>query len=205
MKKIVGTLLILLLTAAVFLSPAGCTPKSISPDFGDSGSVIKPVIRENIRLPDEKPVIFMQLSRVMGGTNDEVSIYDDGTVISLKERNLRQMIVQIAPERAWRTGTISAGNVTGLFEFLESVNLNELEGNYSAVDPEAKSGVISDLQMAVTVRNNNRIKNVVAFGYSTPDSERPNKTLPWPLGEIYLKLIDIAENKTKEIYCEELQ
>ena len=162
-------------------------------------------IKSGFVIPEEEPVISMNLSWVMRGRNNVLSIYEDGTLTYIKEWDLRPPRLGNPPKRTWRIGKITMEDVTNLLGFLDSVGFNDLEEYTQAPDPDAKSGVTSDLYATISAHTVDIDNSVTAFGFFTPEIENPYKKLPYPLDEIYTKLTTIAEEETEEAYREEIE
>ena len=162
-------------------------------------------IKSGFVIPEEEPVISMNLSWVMRGRNNVLSIYEDGTLTYIKEWDLRPPRLGNPLKRTWRIGKITMEDVTNLLGFLDSVGFNDLEEYTQAPDPDAKSGVTSDLYATISAHNGDIDNSVTAFGFFTPEIENPYKKLPYPLDEIYTKLTTIAEEETEEAYREEIE
>lgn len=162
-------------------------------------------VKSGIVIPYEEPVILMDLSWVMGGRNDELSIYEDGTVVFIKQWRLRLPLPDRPPMKAWRVGKIGTEDVENLSDFLDSIGFNDLEEYTQAPEPGAESGITSDLYVTVSAQDGEIDNSVTAFGFFTPESDNAYKKLPYPIDEIYKKLIKIAEEETKEACREEIE
>ncbi len=163
--------------------------------------VIEAIKAEN-PLPDGEPVIVMQLSYMMQGSQQEVRVYEDGSVLHILEKGLRFPTPEHPAVRIWKAGNISPEGYGEVRSFIDSADFFELDEYYQVPGTEQ---VTSDLQFTLSVNGESTGKTVRASGYFTPDTDYQNNLLPWPLDEIYLKLIDIGENGTKELYREEIR
>ena len=174
-------------------------------DLNDFISRVIETIKSDFVIPDQEPVVSMDLSWVMGGRNDGLWIYKDGSVLYIKQWGMRMSTPDHPPMKAWRVGQIGIEDVQYLLDFLDSVGFNDLEEYTQAPDPGAKSGVTSDLYATISAHNSDMDNSVTAFGFFTPATDNSYKKLPYPLNEIYTKLMRIAEEETKEIYREEME
>ena len=162
-------------------------------------------VKSDIVIPDEEPVISMNLLRVMGGRNDDLSIYEDGTVVFTKQWGLRHPMPDHPPMKAWRLGKIGAEDVEDLFEILESINFNGLEAHDRASDPHLGSGRMSDLRVTVSANKEDIDNKVFSLAYSSDENRSQYKVYPLILNEVFEPLMRIAEEETKETYREEIE
>ena len=173
-------------------------------ELDEFSSRIIDAIKEDIIIPDEEPVISMNLLRVMGGRNDDLSVYEDGTVVFIKQWGLRLPAPDHPPMKAWRVGKIGTEDVENLFEILESISFNELAAHDRASDPHTGSGIMSDLRVTISASKGNIDNKVFSLGYSSDESSGQYKVYPLILNEIFENLMRIAEEETKETYREEI-
>ena len=162
-------------------------------------------VKSDIVIPDEEPVISINLLRVMGGRNDDLSIYEDGTVVFTKQWGLRHPMPDHPPMKAWRLGKIGAEDVEDLFEILESINFNGLEAHDRASDPHLGSGRMSDLRVTISANNGYIDNKVFSLAYSSEENRSQYKVYPLILNEVFEPLMRIAEEETKETYREEIE
>jgi hypothetical protein len=150
-----------------------------------------------VEIPEDEPVIAMENLYTMAGERNTLFIYEDGTVICLEETGLRPTMNKT---RTWKKGHIDEQELNTIMLFIQDIRFAELEESYyqSAI-PQ------SDLQHIISVKYQDIDKTVVVNGYFSPDSSKPYPKLPYPLDEIYNKLMDIADNKTEEIYQESFE
>lgn len=174
-------------------------------DLDDFISRVIETVKSGFVIPDEEPVITMNLLRVMGGRNDDLSVYEDGTVVFIKQWRLRLPDPDHPPIKAWRFGKIGMDDVENLFEILESTNFNELEAHDRASDPHTGSGIMSDLRVTIFANNGYINNKVFSLAYSSDESHSQYKVYPLILNEIYSELMRIAEEETKEAYREEIE
>ena len=161
-------------------------------------------VRSSFVIPDEEPVINMDLQWMMSGFKNVVTMYETGTVIYVKQWGLRHPNPDNPAVRVWKYGEIDTVDMENLLGFLDSVDFKNLEKYYKPLDPSTQSGVSSDLYAVIYARYNDIDKKVITEGYFTPEIDNPYKKLPYPLDEIYTKLITIAEEETEEAYREEI-
>jgi hypothetical protein len=198
-----------------YVLPAGEVrlPKGLSfwrVDLDDFISGVIEAIKSGFVIPDEEPVIYMDLVRIMGGRNYEFSLYEDGTVIYIKEWGLRMSTLENPSVRAWRSGKISEGKMdelTRLFKTEEFISLGEpldypVPGFENAVGVEGMT--IADMTCYFRIDYANVEKSVIASSFTTPDHGMTYPAMPYPLNEIYKILKNIAENETKEDYRKEI-
>jgi hypothetical protein len=174
-------------------------------DLDDFISRVIEEIKSGFVIPDEEPVISMDLLWTMSGRHNELSIYKNGTVVYVKEWGLRMPMPEHPARRAWQFGKISIEDVESVFDYLNSVGFNDLEKYPEPLDPNTQSGVSSDLFAMISASNGNIDNTVVTDGYFTPEVDNKYKKLPPPLDEIYTKLIRIVDGETKEVYREEIE
>ncbi|HEY96460.1 MAG TPA: hypothetical protein G4O15_16155 [Dehalococcoidia bacterium] len=173
-------------------------------DLNDFLSRIIESIKSDLIIPNEEPVISMNLLRVMGGRKDDLSIYEDGTVVFTKQWGLRLPAPDRPPMKAWRIGQIGAEDVGNLLEILELIHFNELEPRDRASDPHTGSGIMSDLGVTISANKGYINNKVFSSGYSSDESPGQYKVYPLILNEIYSELMRIAEEETKEACREEI-
>ncbi len=158
-------------------------------------------IKEELIIPNEEPVIVMQLSYMMQGSQQEIRVFKDGSVLHILEKGLRFPSPGHPAVRIWKTGNISPEGYGEVRSFIDSAGFLALDEHYQVPGTEQ---VTSDLHFTISVKGESTGKTVTASGYFTPDTDYRMNLLPPPLDEIYLKLIGIAENETKELYREQI-
>ncbi|OGN88774.1 MAG: hypothetical protein A2158_03770 [Chloroflexi bacterium RBG_13_46_14] len=161
--------------------------------------VLKPA--DKVEIPETDPWMVMDISYLEEGTQSQLTIYDDGTVIHWKDTGLPGALSP-DPARTWRTGTLDSEEMDDLSEFLDTIGFNELDEYYlsSAVSAN-ETVIIEDNYLKISVDNEN---TVTAHGYFTPLTSSQFYPLPDPLAELREKLDDIVANNTKETLIEEL-
>jgi hypothetical protein len=61
------------------------------------------------------------------------------------------------------------------------------------------------MDFTISIYSENLSKTVTASGYLTPDKGETYPDMPSPLNEIYIKLKNIAEIETEEVYSESIK
>ena len=159
-----------------------------------------------IEVPEGKQVISMDTHSVMGGRRSQLRIYENGSVIFHEDKGMRPPPPPGASAtRTWRMGKINPEELDNLIDFIESVRFDELESFYEHLSVTSGAGTMSDLYFTFSVNSSNIINTVQTIGYHPPGSVHPDKELPSPLDEIYIKLYDIIENRTEEVYQESIR
>ena len=147
-----------------------------------------------VKIPEVEPVIAMENTFTMAGIRNKLFIYRDGTVIYVEEEGLRPGGTR---NRTWSKGRIDKQELDTIITFIRDSGFAGLENSYYRQEsPE------SDLHHTITVSYQGIYKTVTTSGYFPPDSSQPYEKLPSPLDEIYIKLMDIAINRTKGVYQE---
>lgn len=186
----------------------GETPPAYDLQFNNTAlgvfiSKVIDAIKADHPIPDEVPVISLELWNTMGGSIHDIFIYQDGTIVNMNEWGLRMPILNRNAKRSWSFGKISSENVSEFFDYFDSIGFDALDPDSFTFTPNS-SGVMSDLQIKVTV-NNGKIDNFLATsGYAPPEKDTAAKKLPPPLDEIYTKLITLADYETKEAWREDI-
>ena len=169
---------------------------------------------DKIEIPEGDPMVLMDINNPETGTISQLSLYEDGTVIYVEDTGLEVPVIQGDDyTRTWRTGKAGSGDIEYFFDYLESVDFNEIEHAFLSPDieerfetgsgrPKLDFGGVDDYIRIFA--NNNVVDNTIyAIGFFAPDSESYSK-LPYPVNFIYTELIDIIENDTEEVLVEEL-
>jgi hypothetical protein len=161
--------------------------------------VLRPV--DQVEIPDADPWLVMDVSYLEEGTQSQLSIYDDGTIIQWDDAGLPGALSP-DPTRTWRTGELDSGEMDDLSEFLDTIGFNELEEYYLSEAISAnESVIIQDNYLKVSVDDE---KTVTAHGYFTPVTSSKFYPLPDPLTELQARLNDIIDNNTEEVLVEDL-
>ena len=169
---------------------------------------------DKIEVPEGDPLVLMDINNPETGTFSQLSMYEDGTVIHVLDSGLEIPDIQgDRYTRTWRTGKAGSGDIEYFFDYLDSVDFNEIEYAYLSPDiedrlemdlgrPSLFSGG-SDDYIRIFADNNVVNNTIYAIGFYTPGSE-PYSELPYPVNFIYMELIDIIESNTEEVMVEEL-
>ena len=164
--------------------------------------VLRPA--DQVKIPESDPWLVMDRSYLEEGTQSQLSIYDDGTVIYWEDTGLTGFPGAISsnPTRTWRTGTLDTGEMNDLSEFLDTIGFYDLEEYYlSSAVSSNEIVVIEDNYIKISVDNE---KTVTAHGYFTRSASSAFYPLPGPLADLDEKLGDIIENNTSETLVENL-
>lgn len=145
-----------------------------------------------INIPEESPVISMELDRIMAGEFESISIYENGSIIYIEEKGLRPFGGH--PTRTWRTGKFTPQQLDSLLVYLENSGLDELDEYYQFPGEPSESGGFrtGDMSFTITVNSDNLSKTATAFGYLTPDNGETYPDMPPLLNEIYGRLRVLA-------------
>jgi hypothetical protein len=130
----------------------------------------------------------------MDGMRNKLFVFENGTIIYIEETGLRPAM---SGTRTWNKGSIDEQELETIILFIKDIGFTELQDNYYQPDNPQ-----SDLHYTITIDYQDITRTVIASGYFAPDSLQPYQKLPCPLDEIYKKLMDIAENRTEEVYKE---
>lgn len=152
-------------------------------------------------IPDSMPVISANISHVMRGEFNLLSICGDGKIIYIEEKGLRMPSPEHPPSRTWKTGELQEEELDSLLKFMKNSGFEELEDGYKFPGKPIEGGGFSmgDMSYAVSINHADLHKTVTAFGYLTPDQGLTYPDMPYPLNEIYKRLKEIADNRTEEI------
>jgi hypothetical protein len=161
--------------------------------------VLRPV--DKVVIPDSDPWLVIDISYLEEGTQSQLSIYDDGTIIQWEDTGLPGALSP-DPTRTWRTGKLNSEEMDELSDLLDTIGFNNLEEYYlSSAIPTDEDVAIDDNYLKISVDSEN---TVTAHGYFTPVTSSAYYPLPDPLDELYEKLDDIVETNTGEALVEDL-
>ena len=159
-----------------------------------------------IDIPEGEPVIVMDILFSMGGEESQLAIYEDGTVIYHEDKGLRPPpLPGESATRTWKKGVLRQDELNSLIDFFKSVQFDELDEYYKSPGASGEGGVISDLYCTISINSGDYNNTVTAFGYFPPDKISPYPSLPYPLGDIYMELKQIIENRMEEVYSETIK
>lgn len=160
--------------------------------------VLRPA--DKVEIPETDPWLVMDISYLEEGTQSQLSIYDDGTVINWEDTGLPGALSP-DPTRTWRTGKLDSDEMDNLSGFLDTIGFDELEEYYLSEAISANGTVtIQDNYLKISVDDGN---TVTAHGYFTPMTSSQYYPLPDPLADLRKKLDDIVENNTEEALVED--
>jgi len=170
---------------------------------------------DKIEIPEGDALILLDINNPETGTISQLSIYEDGTVLYVEDSGLEVPVVQGDEfTRTWRTGKVTSGDIDYFFDYLDSVDFNEIEHAFLSPDIEERFETNtgrppslgigeSDDYLRIFADNNVVSNTIYAIGFYVPGNE-PYSELPYPANFIYTELTDIIENNTEEVLVEEL-
>lgn len=170
---------------------------------------------DKVKIPEEEPLVIMDVSFPEGGALSQLSIYEDGTVIHVRDwAGTGGLRPGDAFTRTWRTGKLKTSEIDSFFSYLETLDFNDIETTY--ISESLLELVLADIaddvsEISLETGNyikisadNGRVDNVVAaFGYVQGGIDLAYG-LPYPVNFIYAELADIIVNKTEKVLVEEL-
>ena len=177
-------------------------------------AVDSPVISENTSyaylIPDSPPVISANISHVMSGEFNFLSIYEDGEIIYIEEKGLREPSPEYPPTRTWRTGQLQEEELNSLLEFIKESGFEELEDGYEFPGEPIESGGLTgisygDMSYSVAVNYGDLHKKVGAGLYPSPDKGMTYPDMPYPMNELHKVLWQIAEYRTAAVAWEYIE
>ena len=148
-----------------------------------------------IDIPEEAPIITMHNTyRTIGQGPDILSIYEDGTVIHIEEEG-------ISPRtRIWRTGQLQNEKTDNLVALFKDGNFEALNRFYEFPGMKVPGATkMGGMSCSFTFNYGGLQKTVDANWYLSPDGGKTYPDMPYPLNEIYKRLKDIADNRTREV------
>ena len=153
-----------------------------------------------IQIPEDSPVIAMELDFVMGGASHKLYLYDDGAVLYIEEKNLRMPTPESPPTRVWSQGQIQAEELNSILRLFQTDEFAELDEEYNW---EARQ--TSDLLLTISVHYQKVGKTVLASGYLSPDEGLTYPDMPYPLNERYKRLRVVIDDNIQEVYQEPIR
>jgi len=142
------------------------------------------------------PVVMMRILYTMRGESSYLGIYEDGFVYCVEETGIRPTM---QTTEIWKAGRISKGELDSLADFMRSSRFMGMEEYYSL-----STIPCTDLDLRIQVYYQDINKFVTAQGYFSPDDGKTIPDMPYPLNEIYMRLKQIADNKTDEVTRESI-
>ena len=169
---------------------------------------------DKVEIPEGEPLVIMDVSFPEGGALSQLSIYEDGTVIHVRDWAGTGLRLGDAFTRTWRTGKLKTSEIDSFFSYLETLDFNDIETTYISerLSELVLANVADDVsEISLETGNyikisadNGRVDNVVAaFGYVQGGIDLVYG-LPYPVNFIYTELTDIIDNDTEEVLVEEL-
>lgn len=166
-----------------------------------------------IEIPEGTPVVAMELDFVMRGQFDKLYLYDNGAVLYVEEKNLREPSREYPPIRVWSKGEIPVEELNSLIRLFQTAEFAGMNDYYqfSGIPMQPIKGApaggfsVGDGTFKFTIDSGDLQKTVAALGYVTPDHGLTYPDMPYPLNEIYQKLKQVMINNTKEVYSEPIQ
>ena len=159
-----------------------------------------------IDIPEGNPVIYERLDYLMRGEFSYLYFYEDGSILFIEEKGLREPSPLHPPTRTWKMGKFTPQQLDSLLAYLENSGLDELDEYYQFSGEPLKDGGfrMGDMNFTISVNSENLSKKVTAFGYLTPDKGETYPDMPPPLNEIYGRLRVISQ-VTEEVYRETIR
>ncbi len=167
-----------------------------------------------VEIPESEPVVVMDIGSPGRNTFSQLSVYEDGTVIHVRDWAGVPLNPGVAFTRTWRTGTLKASEIDSFFSYLETLDFNDIETTYiserltelildEVAEDVSEISLETDDYIKISADNGSVDNVVAAFGYQHPDTDLISE-LPYPLNLIYEDLAEIIENSTEEVLTEEL-
>ncbi len=141
--------------------------------------------------PQSEQVISERLHDIKNGEFRYLSIYEDGSLTSIQMEGLREPVSQHVVIK--KTGKFDEEELRSLIEFFEISGFKEMNKNN-----EFPGSAASDMHYSVSARLGSSYQYVMASNYLSPDGGKTYPDMPYPLNEIYKRLKEIADNRTKE-------
>ena len=169
---------------------------------------------DKIEIPEGEPLVIMDVSFPEGGALSQLSIYEDGTVIYVRDwAGLSGLRPGDAFTRTWKTGKLKTSEFDSFFSYLETLNFNDIETIYISeslselvladiADDVSEISLETDNYIKISAENGRVNNAVAAFGYVQGGIDLVYE-LPYPVNFIYAELTEIIEN-TEEVLVEEL-
>lgn len=158
-------------------------------------------------IPDSAPVISANISYIMRGEFEFLSIYGDGSIVYIEEKGLRMPSPENPPTRTWKTGKLQPEELNGLLEFIEDSGFDKLDEYYKFIGKPVEGGgfTMGDMDYAVSINHGGLHKTTRTLGYLTPDHGLTYPDMPYPLNEIHKRLKQIANNQTQVVASETIK
>lgn len=149
-----------------------------------------------VRIPNEFPAIASDATYKESGDRDRLYIYKDGYILFVEEKGSSEAGNFT---RTWSTGQLIEGELTELMNLAKKTEFETLANQYRFVGDNTSTGTprIGDMDYVVSVNYQNLRKIVSLVDYYSPDHATVYPEMPYPLGEIYKRMKEIADNKTE--------
>jgi hypothetical protein len=156
-----------------------------------------------VTIPEGDPVVVMEITHIMRGTQSHLAIYINGNIVYFEEDNTRIATFRNPPMRIWKVGVIPEEDLNILLELLKNGGLVDLSSYYQFSGQTATNGgyIRGDMIFTIITDYGDLRKTVTADGYldyMTPVPGITYEHMPYPLDEIYQRFINIVLN-TKEV------
>ncbi len=151
----------------------------------------------NIPTPPGSPVIVMDVSHIMAGERSNLSIYEDGTVIFVEEQDLRFPFPGHTAMRTWKKGQLGEEELSALLEYIGSSGFDILDSYCSfpgrPIEGGPPGGISQgDMSLTISIDHEDLSKTVTAALYLTSDKGLSYPDMPYPLNDIYQRLMGIT-------------
>jgi hypothetical protein len=154
-------------------------------------SVKTPVTTQTIYIPDGTPVLTEELTYLMRGQKDSLSIFADGSLLYTEEKGLRFPTPGNPATRTWKTGKLPTEELTRLMDYVTTSGFDELNDSYFTGTPSG------DGSFKFTINSNTIQKTVTDSNYLTPDHDETYPDMPSPFNELYSRLRVITLSTTE--------
>ncbi|MBN2240933.1 MAG: hypothetical protein JW712_14280 [Dehalococcoidales bacterium] len=156
-------------------------------------------------IPKDNPVIYVNAVEETRGTRNQIEIFQDGTIVYLKENGLETASPDYPGTRVWGKGKITGAEMDRLKASINATafeNLKEWYHYQPSVSTDNSPERIGDLELTIHLNCEGICKTVVAAGYTTPDNGLTYPNMPYPLNDIFYEVKYFGEIKTEEVYRE---
>jgi len=161
------------------------------------GLLLRHFLIPEVKLPDGSPIIVEERSLLLGGEASRLYIYENGQVVYIEEKNLRQSVSKHPPTRVWKTGEINEDELESLIDIFEDSHYRELNNYYQTRGkPHDRGFIHGDMRYTVSIVYEDLAKEVTTFGYPSFDHYMTLPDMPYPLSIIYTRLRDITSKTT---------
>ncbi len=154
--------------------------------------------------PQSDWVISHRLYDIKNGEFSYLCVYEDGSLDCIEMEGLLEPVARHV--RIHKTGKISEKELGNLIELFEEGGFFELDHSYqfpSSTDEDGGTN-FSDVHYSISTHFEHGGRTVRVNNCLSPDGGKTYPDMPYPLDEIYKRLKDITDNKTKEVTHESL-